>query len=263
MRALPVFKIASWNVNSLSVRLSQVIDWLQSSQVDLLALQETKLVDERFPRACLEDLGYHLSFVGQKTYNGVALISRYSLEDVVIGIPDFHDEQRRVLAATVQGIRVIDVYVPNGSAVGSDKYLYKLAWLSALTTYVEQQLQQYPKLVLLGDFNIAPEDGDVYDPVAWEGSVLVSSDERDALKKLLNLGLVDSFRTQHPDAKQYSWWDYRQASFRRNHGLRIDLILLSQVLSGECVESAIDSEPRRAERPSDHAPVWVKFKNSC
>ena len=258
-----MFKIASWNVNSLSVRLSQVIDWLQSSQVDLLALQETKLVDERFPRACLEDLGYHLSFVGQKTYNGVALISRYALEDVVIGIPDFHDEQRRVLAATVHGIRVIDVYVPNGSAVGSDKYLYKLAWLSALTTYVEQQLQQYPKLVLLGDFNIAPEDGDVYDPVAWEGSVLVSSHERDALKTLLNLGLVDSFRTQHPEVTQYSWWDYRQASFRRNHGLRIDLILLSQVLSAACIESAIDSEPRRAERPSDHAPVWVNFDNSC
>jgi exodeoxyribonuclease-3 len=255
-----VFKIASWNVNSLTVRLEQVMQWLESSQTDILGLQETKLVDERFPIARFEEAGYHVSFSGQKTYNGVALISREPLSEVSIGIPEYPDEQRRVIAATVRGIRIIDVYVPNGAAVGTDKYQYKLLWLKALTRYVEQQLSIYPKLLVMGDFNIAPEDKDVHEPSLWEGSVLVSPEERAALTTLKSLGLVDSFRALYPDVISYSWWDYRAAKFRRNHGLRIDLILLSEALQQQCIESGVDIEPRKNDRPSDHTPVWVGMR---
>ena len=252
-----VFKIASWNVNSLTVRLEQVMQWLESTQTDVLGLQETKLIDERFPITMLEDAGYSVCYSGQKTYNGVALISREPLLDVSVGIPGFEDEQRRVIAATVGDIRIIDVYVPNGAAVGTDKYQYKLIWLEALTQYIQQQLALYPKLLIMGDFNIAPEDKDVHDPSLWVGSVLVSPAERDALTRLLSSGLIDSFRALNPDEISYSWWDYRAAKFRRNHGLRIDLILLSHMLHQQCVSCAIDIEPRKNARPSDHTPVWV------
>lgn len=256
-----MFKIASWNVNSLSVRLEQVMQWLETTQTDVLGVQETKLVDERFPSALFRDAGYHVSYCGQKTYNGVALISREPLQDIIMGIPGFVDEQRRVIAATIRGIRVINIYVPNGAAVGTDKYHYKLTWLAAFTHYLEQQLIQYPKLLVMGDFNIAPEDKDVHDPSVWAGSVLVSTQERDALQALLALGVVDSFRVLYPDAISYSWWDYRAAKFRRNHGLRIDLMLLSHALHQQCVISEIDVEPRKHERPSDHTPVWVGLKD--
>lgn len=250
-----MIKLASWNVNSLKVRLDQVMDWLNASQVDILALQETKLVDEQFPLQVFKEQGFEVAFSGQKTYNGVALISRSPLTDLVMDIPHFADPQRRVLAATIAGIRVINVYVPNGSHLGSDKYDYKLAWLAKTRDFIQQQLQQYPRLAVVGDFNIAPEDCDVHDPLAWEGSVLVSALERQALADIIALGLVDSFRHFTPQEKVYSWWDYRGGSFRRNLGLRIDLILLSKALHQDCVSCQIDPLPRKSERPSDHAPV--------
>jgi len=252
-----VFKVASWNVNSLAVRLEQVLDWLVGAEIDVLAVQETKVPDERFPYAAFEALGYAVHFCGQKAYNGVALISKWPMHDVVMSSPDGDDSQRRLIAATVGSLRVINLYVPNGAAPGTDKYAYKLNWLSCVNAFIKQQLLQYPKLMVLGDFNIAPDDRDVHDPAAWEGSILVSPDERRALADVLALGLVDSFRLFTDDAMHFSWWDYRGGSFRRNHGARIDLVLLSDALKAVCLESAIDQEPRRASRPSDHAPVWV------
>jgi exodeoxyribonuclease-3 len=259
IKEIGVFKLASWNVNSLTVRCDQVLDWLKTSQTHVLALQETKMVDERFPVALFEAEGYHVCFSGQKTYNGVAIISREPLLDVVKQMPDFVDEQRRVIAATIQGVRLINLYVPNGAAVGTDKYEYKLTWLKAVTAYIKQQLSIYPEVAVVGDFNIAPEDRDVHDPALWAGSVLVSPAEREAFRALLDLGLVDSFRTFTPEAGHYSWWDYRAGGFRRNHGMRIDLVLLSEPLGARCIQSGIDIVPRRAERPSDHTPVWVEF----
>ncbi len=255
-----MFKLASWNVNSLTVRLDQVLAWMKTSQTDVLALQETKLVDERFPRAVFEEQGYHVCFSGQKTYNGVAIISRYPLDDVVMDIPGFSDPQRRVIAATVKGIRLINLYVPNGAAVGTDKYQYKLAWLAAVTDFIKQQITHNPELAVVGDFNIAPDDRDVHDPALWEGGILVSPDEREAFKVLLDVGLEDSFRVFPQNEAHYSWWDYRAGGFRRNNGLRIDLVLLSPALRAQCLESDIDVEPRRADRPSDHAPVWVVLR---
>ena len=252
-----MFKIASWNVNSLAVRLPQVLDWLDSSGTQLLALQETKLVDEKFPQAAFAERGWHISFSGQKTYNGVALISREPLQEVLTEVPELIDPQRRVLVASTAGVRIINLYVPNGAAVDSDKYHYKLAWLERVTAFIQQQLASYPRLVVLGDFNIAPEDQDVHDPAAWAGSVLVSEKERAALQGIQALGLLDSFRLSPQPEKSFSWWDYRAGGFRRNHGLRIDLILLSQQLATRVVSTGIDVEPRRAERPSDHTPVWV------
>ncbi|HBI21678.1 MAG TPA: exodeoxyribonuclease III [Legionella sp.] len=252
-----MIKLASWNVNSLNVRLDQVLAWLEASQVDILALQETKLTDDKFPLDVFRQRGYHVVYAGQKTYNGVALISQYPIEDVVTDVPDLIDPQRRILAATIAGIRVINLYVPNGAAVDSDKYQYKLSWLTHVTRFIQQQLVVYPSVAVVGDFNIAPDDRDVHDPVEWEGSVLVSPLEREALASLLALGLHDSFRNFTQDDALFSWWDYRAAGFRRNRGLRIDLILLSDALNARCSSSAIDKEPRRSERPSDHAPVWV------
>lgn len=257
-----MFKIASWNVNSLSVRLDQVLSWLKATKTDVLALQETKLTDDRFPRQVLEDAGFDVCFSGQKTYNGVAILSRQPLQEVLYGIPGFEDEQRRVIAATVGDIRIVNVYVPNGAAVGTDKYEYKLRWLAALRAYLQDALRHYPKLVILGDFNIAPSDLDVHDPESWAGSVLVSPPERDALSSLFSLGLIDAFRALYPDAVQYTWWDYRQARFRRNHGLRIDLVLLSRLLHETCLSCEVDIEPRRHERPSDHTPVFVALNIS-
>jgi exodeoxyribonuclease-3 len=251
--------LATWNVNSLRVRLPHLGEWLGANHVDVLGLQETKLTDPDFPAAELGALGLAGAWHGQKTYNGVALLARLPLADVARGIPGFADEQARVIAATVAGIRVIDVYVPNGQSVDSDKYAYKLRWLEALAGYVEAELGRHPRLAIMGDFNIAPEDRDVHDPKAWEGQVLCSAPERAALGRLVALGLVDLFR-QFPQAERtFSWWDYRAAGFRRNAGLRIDLILASPALAATCTGCRVDREPRTRERPSDHAPVLATF----
>ena len=252
-------RIATWNVNSLRVRLPLLTEWLSRNPVDVLGVQETKLIDADFPRAELEALGYQVQASGQKTYNGVALLSRWPLTEVVTDIPAFEDPARRVLAATTAGLRVINLYVPNGQTVDSDKYHYKLRWLAALTDWLRGELAGPERLVVLGDFNIAPEDRDVHDPAAWAGSVHVSEPERRALRGLLDLGLVDVFRRFEQPDRSYSWWDYRMLAFRRNHGLRIDLLLADRTLADRCTACVIDREPRRAERPSDHTPVIADF----
>jgi exodeoxyribonuclease-3 len=252
-------KLATWNVNSLRVRLPHLKDWLAANPVDVLALQETKLPDADFPGGEIEALGLHAAFFGQRTYNGVALLAKSPPGDVVTGIPGFEDEQRRVIAATVGGVRIIDVYVPNGQSVGSEKYEYKLRWFAALTDYVAAELARTPRLAVLGDFNVAPEDRDVHDPKAWEGSVHVSDPERAALRALIATGLEDCFRRFEQPEKSFSWWDYRMMAFRRNAGLRIDLVLASHALAQKCDGCHIDKAPRRLERPSDHAPVVASF----
>lgn len=252
-----MFKLASWNVNSLKVRLPQVLHWLSTVDVDVLALQETKVIDEDFPVNAFHELGYHLAFSGQKTYNGVALVSRWPIDETVTSVPEFVDPQKRILAGTVCGLRIINLYVPNGAMVGSDKYDYKLGWLEKVTDFIRQQLSIYPHLAVVGDFNIAPEDKDVHEPALWQDCVLVSACEREAFASLLELGLKDSLRLKTSEGGIYSWWDYRQGAFRRNHGMRIDHVLLSEALSSYCIASQIDVEPRRDERPSDHAPVYV------
>jgi exodeoxyribonuclease-3 len=250
-------RIATWNVNSLKVRLAHVTEWLSSQQPDVLCLQETKTEDANFPLQALIECGYQAAFSGQKTYNGVALVSRAPASEVQAGIPGFADEQKRVLAATYGDTRVICVYVPNGEAVSSDKYQYKLKWLAALTGWLQAELHKYPRLALLGDFNIAPEDRDVWDPQAWEGKVLFSLPEREALGKLLALGMKDSFRLFDQPERSFTWWDYRMNAFKRKMGLRIDHILLSDALAANCKACAVDVEPRKLERPSDHAPVYA------
>lgn len=253
-------KIASWNVNSLKVRLEQVSDWLTHQQPDVLGLQETKLTDDKFPAAEIEALGYHVVFSGQPTYNGVALISKTPAKDVITEIPDFEDEQKRVIAGTCGDVRVINLYVVNGKEVGSDKYEYKLKWLEAVHQWISQEARQHEKLVVMGDFNIAPDDRDVHDPKAWHEKILCSTPEREALGRLLALGLHDSFRLFPQPDETFSWWDYRAAGFRRNLGLRIDLVLCSEAMKDQCTTSYIDKEPRRLERPSDHAPAVAEFK---
>ncbi|WP_028449222.1 exodeoxyribonuclease III [Chitinibacter tainanensis] len=249
-------KIACWNVNSLKVRLPQVLDWLQANpEVTALCLQETKMDDPVFPAEEIRAAGFEVAFAGQKTYNGVAIIARAPIEDVVINIPGFDDPQKRVITATVNGVRLVGAYIPNGQDLESDKYPYKLAWLNALTDWLAQELQQYPQLALLGDYNIAPEDRDVHDIKKWAGGVLVSPAEREAFQRLLDLGLVDSFRLFEQAEKAFSWWDYRGFSFKKNAGLRIDHILLSTALAPRCTACVIDVEPRKHERPSDHTPV--------
>jgi exodeoxyribonuclease-3 len=222
-------------------------------------LQEIKLQDNEFPRAEIEALGFQAAWSGQKTYNGVAILARTALADVVAGIPGYDDPQRRVLAATVSGVRLINVYVPNGQAVGSEKYAYKLQWFEALRHYIASELARHERLVVLGDYNVAPEDRDVHDPAAWEGQVHVSPGEREALARLLRTGLEDTFRLFEQPEKCYSWWDYRAGAFRRNHGLRIDLILASRAFCSLCRACYIEREPRTWERPSDHAPVVARF----
>jgi len=254
--ATNIVKIASWNVNSLKVRLPHLLDWLEVAKPDIVALQEIKLVDDAFPHEEIEHLGYRALVSGQKTYNGVALLTRSKAIDPICDIPGFDDPQRRVLAATVGDVRVVDLYVVNGQEVGSEKYAYKLAWLAALRNWLADEIQRYPKLVVLGDFNIAPDDRDVHDPAAWHEQILCSTPERDALRALLALGLSDSYRLFHEDGGHYSWWDYRQAAFRRNIGLRIDLVLVSEALRASARAVGIDREPRTWDRPSDHAPVW-------
>ncbi len=252
-------KLATWNVNSLKVRLPHLLDWLASTNPDVVCLQETKLEDTRFPREALESAGYRAAFIGQKTYNGVAILARSPLAEVEAGIAGFPDEQKRVLSATVERTRVVCLYAPNGQAVGSDKYEYKLRWYDALREWLRKVLARHPRLAVLGDLNIAPEDRDVHDPKAWEGQVHVSEPERAALRGLVGLGLEDSFRLFDQPERSYSWWDYRMAAFRRNAGLRIDLILLSSVLARQCRASTIDTAPRKLERPSDHTPVIAEI----
>jgi exodeoxyribonuclease-3 len=252
-------KLATWNVNSLKVRLPHLTDWLAKAQPDIVCLQELKCEDAKFPRAELEAAGYQSAFSGQKTYNGVAILSRSPLFDVSAGIPGFQDEQKRVVAATVGDVRVVCVYCPNGQAVGSEKYAYKLRWFAALKEYLATEFSRHPKLAVAGDFNVAPEDRDVHDPKAWEGQVHVSEPERSAWRALLALGLKDSFRLFEQPEKIYSWWDYRMMGFRRNAGLRIDHVLVSAELAKRCTACTVDKAPRKLERPSDHAPVIAEF----
>jgi len=252
--------LSTWNVNSLKVRLPHLLSWMEGNSPDVVCLQETKLEDAKFPVAEIEALGYCAIFSGQKTYNGVAILSRLPATDVQRGTPDFADEQRRVIAATIAGVRIVCAYVPNGQAVDSDKYRYKLAWLSAFSEWIRKDLASYPNLAILGDYNIAPGDEDVHDPAAWAGQVLCSRPERDAFDKLIGLGMKDSFRLFPQAERSYTWWDYRMNAFRRKMGMRIDHILLSHSLCDRCTRCQIDIEPRKLERPSDHAPVLAEIR---
>ena len=251
-------KLATWNVNSLTVRLPQVLQWLDAERdVDALVLQETKLTDDRFPHAEFGEAGYRAECFGQKSYNGVALISRAPAAAVTRNIPGFADAQARVIAASVGGVRIVGAYFPNGQAPGTDKFDYKLSWLRALRDWLREELGAHPRLALMGDFNIAPEDRDVHDPVAWAGQILCTDEERTHFRALLGLGLVDAYRLFEQPDKCWSWWDYRQLAFRRDQGLRIDHVLVSQALAGAVAACGIDRAPRRHERPSDHAPVLL------
>jgi len=252
-------KLVTWNVNSLAVRLPQVLDWLAANPVEALVLQETKLTDDKFPFAEIEAAGYQVQWFGQKTYNGVALISRSPALDVVKNLPGFEDPQARVITGTVDGVRCIGAYFPNGQAPDSEKFVYKMAWLEALRRFVADELQRHPKLVLMGDYNIAPEDRDVYDPVAWAGQIHCTPEERGHFQGLLDLQMVDAFRLFEQAPKSWSWWDYRNLAFRKNQGLRIDHILVSAALRSQVTACSIDRAPRKNERPSDHAPVWVEL----
>ncbi len=254
-----MFRIATWNVNSLRVRLPHVLQWLESEQPDVLALQETKMTDENFPAEEVRNAGYHVIFSGQKTYNGVATLSKAEAANVVTDFPDFDDPQRRILCATINNVTILNIYIPNGSEVDSDKYRYKLEWLSHLRKFTELLVNKYENVVLLGDFNIAPEDRDVHDPIAWEGKVLVSPSERDAFKSLLSNSLLDCFRIFEQEDNSFSWWDYRAAGFQRNLGMRIDHILATDTLADLCTACHIDKYPRTLERPSDHTPVVAEF----
>ena len=254
-------KLATWNVNSLAVRLPQVLDWLTAQQPEVLVLQETKLTDDKFPQAEISAAGWHSVWFGQKTYNGVALLSRSEATDVVRNIPGFDDPQARVLAATVHGLRVIGAYFPNGQAPGTEKFAYKMAWLEALRAWVADELSRHPKLVLMGDYNIAPEDRDVFDPVAWAGQIHCTDEERGHFRSLVGLGLIDAFRLFEHPPRTWSWWDYRNLAFRKNQGLRIDHILISAALQPAVAACSIDKLPRKNERPSDHAPVLVELNS--
>ncbi|MDE2083497.1 MAG: exodeoxyribonuclease III [Xanthomonadaceae bacterium] len=255
-------KIATWNVNSLKVRLPHLREWLPMAAPDVVALQETKTEDANFPADEIAALGYHCVFSGQKTYNGVAILAREVPRDIVTDIPGLDDPQRRILVATVGDVRVADLYVVNGQEVGSEKFAYKLDWLAKVRAFLANEIRKYPNLVVLGDFNIAPDDRDVHDPQVWHEQILCSTPEREALKSLLALGLHDSFRLFEPGAGHFSWWDYRQAAFRRNLGLRIDLILASDALRARCRASTIDRTPRTWERPSDHAPAILELADA-
>jgi exodeoxyribonuclease-3 len=250
-------KIATWNVNSLKVRLPHLLTWLSENPVDVLCLQETKLTDDKFPLAEINAAGYQVAFSGQKTYNGVAILSKLPITDVVKNNPRFEDEQQRILAATIAGVRFVCAYVPNGQAVDSDKYVYKLAWLASLREWLAEEMRVHADggLAILGDYNIAPEDRDVHDPVLWAGGIHCSDKERAALDALIGLGLTDAFRMFDQPEKSYSWWDYRMLGFQKNKGLRIDHILLSEALVKRCVACTIDRAPRKWEQPSDHVPV--------
>lgn len=252
-------KLGTWNVNSLRVRLPHLLSFLASEAVDVLGLQELKCLDEQVPRDALAEAGWHVVSNGQKTYNGVAILSRLPIEDVSRDMPGFADEQRRVIAATVGGVRVVSVYVVNGQAVGSEKYAYKLRWLAALRDYLESELAAHPQLAVVGDYNIAPTPADTHDPATWEGQILCSEPERTAFRALLDLGLTDCLAQRPPEGTRFTWWDYRQAAFRRDLGLRIDHVLASSALAARLQDCRIHLEPRRLEKPSDHAPVVARF----
>lgn len=254
-------KIATWNVNSLNVRLGHVIEWLKANPVDALCLQELKLEDAKFPTAAFDEIGYNAVFNGQKTYNGVAILSKARPEDVVKDMADFADEQKRLIAATIDGVRVVCAYVVNGQSLDSEKYQYKMQWLTGLRSYMQRTIAEYGDVALLGDYNIAPEDRDVHDPKVWEGQVLVSPPEREHFRALIGLGLVDSFRLFDQPEKSFTWWDYRMNGFKRNLGLRIDHILVTKNLAERVVSSVIDVEPRKLERPSDHTPVVTSIRD--
>jgi exodeoxyribonuclease-3 len=255
-----MFKIASWNVNSLNVRLPHVLAWLDGARPDVLALQETKLTDDRFPVQELLDEGYHSVFSGQKTYNGVAILSRDKAVDPVTDIPGLDDPQRRILAATVGAVRIVNLYVVNGSEVGSEKFEYKLHWLEQVTAWLAREINEFENVIVLGDFNIVPDDRDVHDPEGWREKILCSTPEREALGEILDLGFQDTFRLFEQEERTWSWWDYRMNAFRRKMGLRIDLILASKAMAKTCIASYVDIEPRRQERPSDHTPVIAEFE---
>jgi exodeoxyribonuclease-3 len=252
-------KLATWNVNSLAVRLPQLLDWLAAHQPDAMVLQETKLTDDKFPRAEIEAAGYAAQWFGQRAYNGVALLSKSPAADVVRNIPGLVDDSARVIAGTVADLRIVGAYFPNGQAPGSEKFEYKMQWLRALRDWLRDELAVHPRLVLMGDFNIAPEDRDVHDPVLWAGQIHCTDEERSQFRALCGLGLVDAFRLFEQPPKSWSWWDYRNLAFRKNQGLRIDIILVGEALRATVRECAIDKAPRRNERPSDHAPVWVRL----
>jgi exodeoxyribonuclease-3 len=253
-------KIATWNVNSLRVRLPHVLDWIGAHQPDVLALQEIKMPTEDFPADAFQAIGYHTIASGQRAYNGVAVISRMPMSDEVTDFPSFDDHHRRVLAVTIQDVRVLNLYVPNGQSVGSEKYEYKLEWLKNLDLFLKEEVKRFPNMVILGDFNIAPEDIDVHDPQRWENSVLFSKPERKAFTDILHVGFEDCFRKLSPDAPGFTWWDYRLNAFKRKMGLRIDHILATKVLSAACKKCEVDTAPRAWERPSDHAPVMAEFQ---
>ena len=254
-------KLATWNVNSLNVRLPHVLDWLRENPIDVLCLQETKQEDSKFPYDDLKSAGYNAIHNGQKTYNGVAILSTHEMTDVEHGIAGFDDEQKRVISATINDVRVVCVYIVNGQAVDSEKYEYKMRWLKALIAWLADELVKYPNLVLLGDYNIAPEDRDCHDPAAWIGQILVSPREREMFEKIIALGLHDSFRLFEQPEKSFSWWDYRMMGFRRNFGMRIDHILVSDALKEKCESCVIDKAPRKLERPSDHTPVVLTLNH--
>ena len=250
-------QLATWNVNSLTVRLPQVLDWLAANPVDALVLQETKTTDDKFPREAIEAAGYKVAFFGQKTYNGVALLSRSEATNVVKNIPGFEDDMARVIAGTVGDVRVIGAYFPNGQAPDSDKFVYKMLWLEALQNWLREELTRHPKLVLMGDFNITVDDRDVWDPVGLKDTIHCTVKERDHFQALIDLGTHDAFRLFEQAEKSFSWWDYREFAFRRNRGLRIDHILVSDALKPHVQSCVIDKAPRKNERPSDHTPVVV------
>ena len=254
-------KIASWNVNSLRVRLPQVLAWLEAAQPDILALQETKVTDDVFPEEEIRAAGYEVVYNGQKTYNGVAVLSKVKAENVLFDLPGLEDPQRRITAAKIGDLQVLNLYVVNGSEVGSEKFAYKLDWIEKVTAWVEEQVKTNKKFIILGDFNIAPTDRDVHNPKSWHEKILCSTEERTALKKLCDLGFVDSFRLFEQEDELWSWWDYRSGGLENNKGLRIDLVLSSTLLAEQCTASYIDKEPRTWERPSDHAPAVAEFRN--
>ncbi len=245
-------KLATWNLNSLAVRLPQLLDWLRTNPVDAIVLQETKLADDKFPHAEIEGAGWRAAWHGQRTYNGVALLARTPIEAVQKNIPGFDDEQ-------AAGLRIVGAYFPNGQAPDSDKFAYKMRWLDALREWLRAELAAHPRLLLLGDFNVAPEDRDVYDPVAWAGQIHCTPQEREQFRQLVGLGLIDAFRLFEQPPKSWTWWDYRNLAFRKNQGLRIDHILVSEALRPAVRACTIDKAPRRNERPSDHAPVIVEL----
>lgn len=252
-------KLATWNINSLNVRLGHVLDWVGKHSPDVLCMQETKLEDPKFPRQALNDAGYEVVMHGQRTYNGVAIASRLPMKDVEAGIAGWEDEQKRVLSATISGVRVICVYVPNGEQIGSAKFDYKMKWMQALRGWLKDELERHPRLAVAGDYNVAPEARDVHDPALWENKIHFTPPEREALHALFDIGLVDAFRLFEQPERSYTWWDYRMLSFRKKKGLRIDHILLSPKLAKLCTSCTIDIEPRKLERPSDHAPVIAEL----